>query len=176
MDSWFTRGRITVKKEGNLFFFHCREIQDRSDILGLYDNMNFRGALIIKAWKPLDSFKSFNFSESALWIRIEGLPLVICSKSLANLIFSRIWKVLYYDEASRQPRLKKHFRALVWIKIKSPLIPGMYLEMPEVRSIWIDLRSGGVYVFFARDVGESAIRAFYALYHGIKLKSPLKKP
>ena len=23
VDSWFTRGRITVKKEGNLFFFHC---------------------------------------------------------------------------------------------------------------------------------------------------------
>ncbi|KMT05663.1 hypothetical protein BVRB_7g167960 [Beta vulgaris subsp. vulgaris] len=151
VDSWFTRDRISVKKENNLFFFHCRELQDRSDILGLYDTMNFKGAmLIIKAWKPLDSFKSFNFSESALWIKIEGLPLVICSKSLANLIYSRIGKVLYYDEASGQPGLKKHFRALVWIKVKSPLIPGIYLEMQEGRSIWIDLRYEGVYIFCKR--------------------------
>ena len=151
VDSWFTRGRITVNKEGNLYFFHCREIQDRADILGLYDTMNFRGALlIIKAWKPLDYFKSFNFSVSTLWIKIEGIPLVIFSKSLANLIFSRVGKVLYFDEASGQPGLKKYFRALVWIKIKTPLIPGMYLEMQEVRTIWIDLRYEGVYVFCKR--------------------------
>ncbi|KMT08897.1 hypothetical protein BVRB_6g136170 [Beta vulgaris subsp. vulgaris] len=132
VDSWFTRDRISVKKENNLFFFYCREQQDRTDILGLYDTMNFKGAmLIIKAWKPLDSFKSFNFSEAALWIKIEGLPIVISSKSLANLIYSRIGKVLYYDEASGQPGFKKYFRALVWIKVKSPLIPGMYLEMQE---------------------------------------------
>ena len=67
-----------------------------------------------------------------------------------SLIFSRVGKVLYFDEASGQPGLKKHFRALVWIKTKSPLIPGMYLEMQEGRTIWIDLRYEGVYVFCKR--------------------------
>ncbi|KMT14848.1 hypothetical protein BVRB_3g065710 [Beta vulgaris subsp. vulgaris] len=151
VDLWYTRGRIIVKKEGKLFFFHCREAQDRSDILGLYDTMNFRGALLVlKAWKPLDSFKSFNFSESAIWVKIEGIPLVISSKSLANLIFSRVGKTLYFDVASGQPGIKKHFRALVWIKIKGPLLPGMYLEMQEGRTIWVDLRYEGVYVFCKR--------------------------
>ena len=47
VDTWFTRGRITVTKEEKLCFFHCHEIKDKLDILGLYDTMNFRGALLI---------------------------------------------------------------------------------------------------------------------------------
>ena len=151
VDSWLTRGRIKVLKEENLFFFHCREMQDRSDILGLYDTMNFRGAmLVLKPWKPLDSFKSFNFSETAMWIKLEGIPLLINSKSLANEIYSRIGKVLHFDETSERPGLKKHFRALVWIKIKAPLVPGMYIEVQDSRTIWVDIRYEGVFVFCKR--------------------------
>ncbi|KMT09758.1 hypothetical protein BVRB_6g127390 [Beta vulgaris subsp. vulgaris] len=151
VDSWFTRGRIKVTKEEKLFFFHCRDMQDRSDILGLYDTMNFKGALLVlKPWRPLDSFKSFNFSESAMWIKLEGIPLLINSKSLANEIFSRIGKVLLFDELSEKPGLKKHFRALVWIKTKTPLVPGVYIEVQESRTIWIDIRYEGVFVFCKR--------------------------
>lgn len=151
VDTWVTRSRIMVSKEASLYFFHCREIQDKSDILGLYDTMNFKGALLIlKSWKPLDSFKSFNFSESAMWIKLEGIPLMIHSKSLANGILSRIGKVLQFDEHSEQPGLKKHFRALVWIKVKSPLVPGMFIEVQEGRTLWIDIRYEGVYVFCKR--------------------------
>ncbi|KMT08661.1 hypothetical protein BVRB_6g139370 isoform B [Beta vulgaris subsp. vulgaris] len=151
VDSWFTRGRIKVTKEEKLFFFHCRDMQDRMDILGLYDTMNFRGALLVlKPWKPFDSFKSFNFSESAMWIKLEGIPLLINSKSLANEIYSRIGKVLLFDESSEKPGLKKHFRALVWIKTKAPLVPGMYIEVQDSRTIWVDIRYEGVFVFCKR--------------------------
>lgn len=139
VDTWNTRGHITITKEEKIFFFHCSELEDKSDILGLYDTMNFRGALLIlKPWRPLDSFKSFNFSESALWIKVEGLPLLFNSKSLANAIFSRIGKVLHFDIASERPTLKKHFRALVWIKTKLPLVPGIYIEAQEGQPLWID--------------------------------------
>ncbi|KMT17159.1 hypothetical protein BVRB_2g040700 [Beta vulgaris subsp. vulgaris] len=151
VDSWITRGRIKVTKEGKLFFFHCRDMQDRFDILGLYDTMNFRGALLIlKPWKPLDSFKSFNFSESAVWVRLEGIPLIFHSKSIANELFSRIGKVLIFDENSERPGIKKFFRALIWIKIKSPLVPGMYIEVQENRTLWVDFRYEGVFVFCKR--------------------------
>lgn len=138
VDSWLTRGRITVTKEGTLYFFHCREIEAKSDILGSYDTMNFRGAfLVLKFWKPLDSFKSFNFSETTMWIKLEGIPLLINSKTLANTIFSRIDKVLHFDNASERPDLKKYFRPLVWIKTEMPLIPGLYIEVQEGRPLWV---------------------------------------
>ena len=90
--------------------------------------MKFRGALLVlKPWKPLDSFKSFYFSETAMWIKLEGIPLLINSKTLANTILSRIGKVLHFDNAFERPGLKKFFRALVWIKIKMPLISGLYI-------------------------------------------------
>lgn len=146
-----TRGRIKVTKQANLYFFHCREIQHKSDILGLYDTMNFKGALLIlKPWKPLDSFKSFNFSESAMWLKLEGIPFMIHSKSLTNGILARIGRVLQFDESSEGPGLKKYFRALVWIKTKSPLVPGMYIEVQEGRTLWIDIRYEGVFVFCKR--------------------------
>nr|CCA66019.1 hypothetical protein [Beta vulgaris subsp. vulgaris] len=151
VDSWVTRGRIKVTKEGDLFFFHSRDMQDRFDILGLYDTMNFNGALLVlKPWKPLDSFKSFNFSESAIWVRLEGIPLVFNSKSIANELLSRIGKVLLFDENSERPGIKKFFRALVWLKIKAPLVPGMYIEVQENRTLWVDLRYEGIFVFCKR--------------------------
>ncbi|KMT08711.1 hypothetical protein BVRB_6g139840 [Beta vulgaris subsp. vulgaris] len=151
VDSWITRGRIKVTKEGKLFFFHCHDMQDRFDILGLYDTMNFRGALLVlKPWKPLDSFKSFNFSETAIWIRLEGIPLVFNSKSIANELFSRIGKVLLYDENSERPGIKQYFRALVWLKIKTPIVPGIYIEVQENKTLWVSFRYEGIFVFCKR--------------------------
>lgn len=177
VDTWFTRGRISVTKEGKLFFFQCRELQDKSDILGLYDTLKFRGALLVlKSWEPLDSYKSFNFSETAMWIKLEGIPLLINSKNLDRELFSRIGKVLHFDAESERLGLKKYYRALVWMRTKTSLIPGMFIEAQEGRPIWVDFRYEGVFLYFAKDVVELDTRVPLVLNHGEKKRIELNKP
>lgn len=49
VDLWLKKERIVVK-EGKFFLFFCQNYDDRQDILGMYGNLNFNGALLV--FKP----------------------------------------------------------------------------------------------------------------------------
>lgn len=130
VDSWSTRNHILVSKEDNLFFFYCREFEDKAYILGRHVTLNFQGALLIlKEWRPSDSSKSLNFFETALWVKLEGLPLVLNSTLIAKSIIFCFGKFLHFDDNYQQSRVKKNYRAFVWIKLKRSLVPGVFIEV-----------------------------------------------
>lgn len=74
--SWSTRDFVEVWKEEDLFFFIMKNGEDYVDLMGRYHTLNYPGALLVlKPWFPAASFRSFNFSEATLWVKIEGIPL-----------------------------------------------------------------------------------------------------
>lgn len=60
-------------------------------MLALYHTMNFNGALLVL--KPLRleaSFRSCNFSETAIWVNVEGVPVALSSSRFAEQLLGKI--------------------------------------------------------------------------------------
>lgn len=74
------------------------------------------------------------------------------------MIFSRIGKVLHFDDASEKPGLRKVFGALVWIETKASLLPSVLKEIQEGRTVWVDIRYEGVFIFCK--AGVSSIKSY----------------
>lgn len=90
-----------MRKEGKFFLLYCQNFDDREDILALYDTLNFNGALLVlKPWKLEASFRSLNFSETTMWIKVEGLPVVLSSMQFATRLLEKVGKVMLFDDQS----------------------------------------------------------------------------
>lgn len=78
------RGYVVVWKEEDLFFFVFQDGEDYIDFMGRYPTLNFQGALMVmKSWYPAASFRSFNFSETPIWVKVEGIPLTFHTPKVA---------------------------------------------------------------------------------------------
>lgn len=151
MNSWISKDRIAVRKEGKYFLLFCQSLEDREDLLVLYDTMNFNGALLVlKPWRLKASSRSFNFSETAMWVKVEGVPVALSSSRFVEQVFGKIGKVMMFDAKSSEPGPKRHFRALLWLRIKVPLVPGEFIEVHQGKTIWGDFRYEGVFNFCKR--------------------------
>lgn len=146
--SWRSRGAIKVKKEDSLFFFYCQNVDDHPALEGRNTTLNYRGAmLILKSWYFASSFASLNFTETRIWVKVEGLPFVYSNVEMAEIMLNKIGNILIFDEKSRQPGLKKFIRAKVWLQINKPLVSGCFLEYQVRRSVWVSFRYEGVFNF-----------------------------
>ncbi|KAL2921852.1 hypothetical protein RDABS01_013343 [Bienertia sinuspersici] len=93
------------------------------------------------------SYKSINFSETAIWVKAEGIPFILSTEEFTHNILSHAGGVLHMDEESHKPGPKRYMRALVWIKLSKPLVPGCYIEYEPGNMLWIDFRYEGVFRF-----------------------------
>lgn len=83
--TWSSRDVVEVWKEEDLFFFFIKNGDDYVDLMGRYPTLNYQGALLILTpWFPAASFRSFNFSQAALWVKVEGIPLTFHSTRVAE--------------------------------------------------------------------------------------------
>lgn len=55
-----------------------------------------------------------------------------------------------FVEKLRVPGFKRWIRDLVWVKLKTPLIPRCFFEYEEGRSVWVDFMFEGVFRFCKR--------------------------
>lgn len=149
--SWSSRDAIMVWKEEDLFFLIFSNSLDYQDMRMKYDTLCYKGALLIlKTWFLAASFKSFNFSEALLWVKIEGIPLVFNSMILAEIMFSKLGEIVAFDENAQVPGFKRWIRAKVKIRVSKPLIPGCFLEYKKGSTVWVDFRYEGVFNFCKR--------------------------
>lgn len=106
---WFTNEEIRVEKLGKTFFFYCKDIDDRDNLLSM-KNACFHGALLVfKCWFPSAALRSFNFSICSLWIRVEGIPLTSNRVHVAERALKKIGRVICFDEASHREGPKISF-------------------------------------------------------------------
>ena len=97
---WTTQDEISIKKIGKLFFFFCLDVRDRNNLDAL-GSTSYDGALFLfTKCRPRASFQSFNFTQSSIWVRVEGPPLIYNKPQVARRILERIRKVLYFDNTS----------------------------------------------------------------------------
>ncbi|KAL2892436.1 hypothetical protein RDABS01_008345 [Bienertia sinuspersici] len=52
-----------------------------------------------------------------------------------------------YDVESLKPGPKRYMRALIWVKLSKPLVPGCYIEYEPGNLLWVDFRYEGVFRF-----------------------------
>lgn len=103
--------------------------------------MNFKEALLIlKDCREEHAFHSLSFGDSILWVKVQGIPLQYNTMAVGKRALNKIGRVFYFDDASQELGTKEYLRALVWMKLKNPLIPGLYVEYAENRSAWIEFR------------------------------------
>lgn len=149
--TWSTRDVVEVWKEEDRFFFILKNVEDYMEFIGRYHTLNFHGALmVLKPWFPSASFRSFNFLEAAIWVKVEGIPLTFHSTRVAQAMLSKMGKLMMFDEKSKIAGFKRWMRALMWVQVKKPLIPGCFFEYEEGKSVWVDFRYEGVFRFCKR--------------------------
>ncbi|KMS97017.1 hypothetical protein BVRB_7g179640 [Beta vulgaris subsp. vulgaris] len=151
VDSWVTKARIEVRKEGKYILFFCQNLEDSEDLMALYNTINFNSALLVlKPWRLEASFRSFNFSEAAMWVKVEGIPVALSSSSFAEQLLKKLGKVMLFDDKSNAPGPKRFLRVLLWLRLKAPFIPGAFIELHQGKTIWVDFRYEGVFNFCKR--------------------------
>ncbi|KAL2938393.1 Glycine cleavage system H protein [Bienertia sinuspersici] len=156
--SWITRDRVDVTHDNDVLysFFHHEQYWDT--IVSYYHYLNFKGGLIIlRPWSYTMSYKSINFTESSLWVKVEGIPYILSTEDFAQRVFG----------TARGTKLGK------------PLVPGCYIEYEPNNLIWVDIRYEGVFHFCKkcgiighdtlacrcpRDLAEQNINARIAAY------------
>lgn len=72
----------------------------------------------------------------------------------------------FYDR-SLVPGFKRWMRALMWVKISKPLVPGCFFEYEEGKSLRVDFRYEGVFIFCKRcgKIGHTIIHCSAPWHH-----------
>ncbi|KAL2933148.1 hypothetical protein RDABS01_016267 [Bienertia sinuspersici] len=146
VDTWESRGHIEVSKDNDFYYFYFQDPGDWAVFQGQYHTLNFKGGLLIlRPWSLTMSYKSINFSETAIWVKVEGIPFILSTEDFTHNILSNTGGVLHMDEESLKRGPKRYMRALVWIKLSKPLVPGCYIEYEPGNMLWVDFRYEGVF-------------------------------
>lgn len=80
----------------------------------------------------------------------EGIPLTFHSPVVAKAMVEKIGTILKFDEKSQVLGFKKWMRALGWVRVSKPLVLGCFFEYQLGKSVWIDFRYEGGFVFCKR--------------------------
>jgi hypothetical protein len=101
-----------------------------------------RGAhLVLKVWFPDLALSEIDFSRSAFWSQIHGLPLARYNKENVKLIGSKAGVVMDVDFSEVPYGMWQRFaRARVNVDITAPLYPRIFISRVNTSDIWIGLK------------------------------------
>ncbi|KAL2907230.1 Transcription-repair-coupling factor [Bienertia sinuspersici] len=87
VDTWDSRGHIEVSKDNDVYYFYFQDPDDWAVFQGQYHTLNFKGGLLIlRPWSLTMSYKSINFSETAIWVKAEGIPFILSTEEFTHNI------------------------------------------------------------------------------------------
>ncbi|KNA24188.1 hypothetical protein SOVF_017170 [Spinacia oleracea] len=88
---------------------------------------------------------------------------------MAEAMLKKIGNLIKFDERSRVPGFKRWIRAIMWVRVNKPLIPGCFFEYEYGKSVWVDFRYEGVFHFCKRcgKIGHYMVN-FEAPWHQIR--------
>ncbi|KAL2935514.1 Ribosomal protein S12 mitochondrial [Bienertia sinuspersici] len=96
MNSWLKLGPIVVQKlSRRVFVFQCILQDDKRSLLH-HTSAYFHASLVIfKDWREDLALQEYRFAESALWVRVEGIPANVNQTNISLNILGRIWHHRY---------------------------------------------------------------------------------
>ena len=97
--------------------------------------------LVLKIWSPDLALSEIDFSSSAFWIQVHGLPPAWYNKDNVQLVRGKAGSVIDVD-FSEVPyeRWQRFAHVPVNIDICNPLSPGIFLSRGDRNDIWISLK------------------------------------
>lgn len=120
--------------------------------------------MVLETWFPAASFRSFNFSEAPIWVKVEGIPLIFNNIRVAESMLLKVGSLIQFNEKSRSAGFKRWIQALVWVKVNRPLLSGCFFEYEEGKSVWVDFKYESVFRFCKRcgKIGHTMINCIVA--------------
>ncbi|KAL2895938.1 hypothetical protein RDABS01_000472 [Bienertia sinuspersici] len=148
VNSWLKLGPIIVQKiSRRLFIFHCILEDDKRSFLH-HATACFHASLVIfKDWQEDRALRDYKFAESAMWVRVEGIPALANHTSIALNILNRVGVTIFLDPNTKTDKPQRSTRVRVWLDLRKPLIPGVFLGLDNGTTKWVDIRYEGVFVF-----------------------------
>ena len=122
-----------------LFKFH-HEVDARKTLLKTPWSIR-GGHLILKEWNPSLTWKEVDFSKSAVWAQVHGLPSLWLSEMNLRTTGTMAGEVLEIDLSGKGgAQWRKFTRIKVNIDIEQSLLPGVFLPRPNLDDLWVSLK------------------------------------
>ncbi|KAL2898275.1 Nonribosomal peptide synthase sidC [Bienertia sinuspersici] len=121
-------GPVVVQKiSQRIFLFHCILDDDKRSLLH-HASACFHACLVVfKEWRDELTIKDYKFAETAMWVRVEGIPANVNQTTVALSILERVGACIFVDHKNFRETPQRSIRIRVWLDLRKPLISGMYL-------------------------------------------------
>ncbi|KAL2933853.1 14.7 kDa heat shock protein [Bienertia sinuspersici] len=91
--------RWKLVTNNDVYYFFLHNPRDWESLVGYHNTLNFKGGiLLLQPSSYTMSYKSINFSEIVLWVKVEGIPFILSNKEFGIKIFGIAGGVLEIDK------------------------------------------------------------------------------
>ncbi|KAL2901420.1 LINE-1 reverse transcriptase-like protein [Bienertia sinuspersici] len=148
VDSWLKLGPIVVQKVSRrLFIFHCILEDDKRGLLHHATACFHASVVVFKDWQEDRALRDYKFEDSAIWVRVEGIPANVNQSKVALNILERVGVCIFLDKDNSEENPQRATRVRIWLDLRKPLIPGVFLGLENGNTKWVDIRYEGVFIF-----------------------------
>jgi len=136
---WRTDNVEVSQREEGLYVVKFNSEAEKQRVLETGPWLFSNNLVILKPWTPNTPFHCYDFTCSAFWVQVFGLPLERCTPQLVSKAVSEVGKVLEVRIESKDKSPIRVVRAKVELSLSEPLKPGKLLRIAG-KNIWLDFR------------------------------------
>ncbi|KAL2924836.1 Arabinose-proton symporter [Bienertia sinuspersici] len=80
-------------------------------------------------------------------VRVEGIPANVKQTKVAINILERVGVCIFVDKDNSDEIPQRAKRVRLWLNLRKPLVPGVFLGLENGSTKWVDIRYEGVFIF-----------------------------